>query len=202
LLHPLPWPGVRGEPSDLSNLVVDACHDLRTPLAAAYGFARTIERMGGVTGDNAMYLRQVIEATEELEQLIKALSAVAHSERGTLRLRPEPVDLGELTLQAAELSGHPLERDVSAGLVETDAGRAVTSLAWLAAPIAEAQSEAERAWHIVGKDTVSFGPLAGNDRELFERDLRAYAGKRVLELAGASVEVGDDRLTVHFPPAT
>jgi len=127
---------------------------------------------------------------------------VAHSERGTLRLRPEPVDLGELTLQAAELSGHPLERDVSAGLVETDAGRAVTSLAWLAAPIAEAQSEAERAWHIVGKDTVSFGPLAGNDRELFERDLRAYAGKRVLELAGASVEVGDDRLTVHFPPAT
>src|SRR6478736_2072796 len=101
LLHPLPWPGVRGEPSDLSNLVVDACHDLRTPLAAAYGFARTIE----------------------------------------------------LTLQAAELSGHPLERDVSAGLVETDAGRAVTSLAWLAAPIAEAQSEAERAWHIVGKDT-------------------------------------------------
>ncbi len=141
---------MRGEPSDLSNLVVDACHDLRTPLAAAYGFARTIERMGGVTGDNAMYLRQVIEATEELEQLIKALSAVAHSERGTLRLRPEPVDLGELTLQAAELSGHPLERDVSAGLVETDAGRAVTSLAWLAAPIAEAQGDADRAWHIVG----------------------------------------------------
>ena len=106
---------MRGEPSDLPNLVVDACHDLRTPLAAAYGFARTIERMGGVTGDNAMYLRQVIEATEELEQLIKALSAVAHSERGTLRLRPEPVDLGELTLQAAELSGHTLERDVQRG---------------------------------------------------------------------------------------
>ena len=79
---------MRGEPSDLSNLVVDACHDLRTPLAAAFGFARTIERMGGVTGDNAMYLRQVIEATEELEQLIAALSAVAHGERGTLRLRP------------------------------------------------------------------------------------------------------------------
>ena len=87
-------PAVRGEPSDLPNLVVDACHDLRTPLAAAFGFARTIERMGGVTGDNAMYLRQVIEATEELEQLIAALSAVAHGERGTLRLRPQQVDLG------------------------------------------------------------------------------------------------------------
>jgi signal transduction histidine kinase len=193
---------VRGEPSDLANLVVDACHDLRTPLAAAYGFARTIERMGGVTGDNAMYLRQVIEATEELEQLIKALSAVAHSERGTLRLRPEPVDLGELTLQASELSGHTLERDVSAGMVETDAGRAVTSLAWLAAPIAEAQGGKDRAWRIVSSDSVSFGPLDGNDGELFERDLRAYAGKRVLELVGATVELGGEQLTVRFPPAT
>jgi signal transduction histidine kinase len=193
---------VRGEPNDLPNLVVDACHDLRTPLAAAYGFARTIERMGGVTGDNAMYLRQVIEATEELEQLIKALSAIAHSERGTLRLRPESVDLGELTLQAAELSGHTLERDSAAGLVETDAGRAVTSMAWLAAPITEAVAEKERIWRIAGADSVTFGPIAESDRELFERDLRAYAGKRVLELMGASVEVGDDRLTVRFPAAT
>jgi signal transduction histidine kinase len=193
---------VRGEPSDLPNLVVDACHDLRTPLAAAYGFARTIERMGGVTGDNAMYLRQVIEATEELEQLIKALSAIAHSERGTLRLRPESVDLAELTLQAAELSGHTLERDAPAGLVETDAGRAVTSLAWLAAPLAEVQGAPERIWRLAGSESVTFGPMAGNDRELFERDLRAYAGKRVLELLGATVEVDDDHLTVRFPPAT
>ena len=86
-------------PAISPNLVVDACHDLRTPLAAAFGFARTIERMGGVTGDNAMYLQQVIEATQELEQLIAALSAVAHGERGTLRLRPQPVDLGELALR-------------------------------------------------------------------------------------------------------
>ena len=61
----------------------------------------------------------------------------------------------------------------------------MTSLAWLAAPIAEAQGDTERVWRIAGADSVSFGPLAGNDRELFERDLRAYAGKRVLELAGA-----------------
>jgi signal transduction histidine kinase len=195
---------VRGEPNDLANLVVDACHDLRTPLAAAFGFARTIERMGGVTGDNAMYLRQVIEATEELEQLIAALSAVAHGERGTLRLRPEPVDLGELALQAAERSGHPLERDVLAGLVETDPARAVTSLAWLAAPFTDAAAPGkERIWRIAAADTVTFGPLSGNDPELFERDLRAYAGKRVLELLGVTVALTGDRLSVGFAaPAT
>jgi hypothetical protein len=194
---------VRGEPTDLPNLVVDACHDLRTPLSAAFGFARTIERMGGVTGDNAMYLQQVIEATQELEQLIAALSAVAHGERGTLRLRPQPVDLGELVLEAAEGSGHPLERDVAAGMVETDPARAVTSLVWLAAPFAEAAAaEGERAWRLAAADGVTFGPLAGLDAELFERDLRAYAGRRVLGLLGATVALEGDRLSVRFPLVT
>jgi hypothetical protein len=193
---------VRGEPSDLPNLVVDACHDLRTPLAAAFGFARTIERMGGVTGDNAMYLRQVIEATEELEQLIAALSAVAHGERGTLRLRPHEVDLGELTLEAAEGSGHALERDAVAGTISTDPARAVTALVWLAAPLADAPAASERTWRIAAPDTVAFGPLAGLDAELFARDLRAYAGRKVLGLLDAAVTVEDERLTVRFPLAT
>ena len=194
---------MRGEPSDLPNLVVDACHDLRTPLAAAFGFARTIERMGGVTGDNAMYLQQVIEATQELEQLIAALSAVAHGERGTLRLRPQPVDLGELALEAAEGSGHALERDVTAGMIETDPARAVTALVWLAAPfVEEPPNGRERAWRVAGADTVTFGPLAGLDAEIFQRDLRAYAGRRVLGLLDAEVTFESDRLSVRFPQVT
>ena len=194
---------MRGEPTDLPNLVVDACHDLRTPLAAAFGFARTIERMGGVTGENAMYLQQVIEATQELEQLIAALSAVAHGERGTLRLRPQPVDLGELVLEASEGSGHTLARDVTAGMIETDPARAVTALVWLAAPFAEAPANGrERVWRIAAADGVTFGPLAGLDAELFQRDLRAYAGRRVLGLLDAEVKLESDRLSVRFPLPT
>jgi signal transduction histidine kinase len=197
---------VRGEPSDLANLVVDACHDLRTPLAAAFGFARTIERMGGVTGDNAMYLQQVIEATQELEQLIAALSAVAHGERGTLRLRPQQVDLGELAQEAAEGSGHPLEQEAAAGTVETDPGRAVTALVWLATPFADAPTAPTdgdaRAWRVTAGDALTFGPLAGLDGELFERDLRAYAGRRVLAWLGAEVALADGRVRVRFPRAT
>ena len=173
---------VRGEPSDLANLVVDACHDLRTPLAAAFGFARTIERMGGVTGDNAMYLQQVVEATQELEQLIAALSAVAHGERGTLRLRPQPVDLGELALEASEGSGHALERTAVAGMIETDPARAVTSLVWLAAPFAEAPPTGHgRMWRIAAADSVTFGPLGrARRRALRARParLRGAAGAR------------------------
>ena len=194
---------MRGEPSDLANLVVDACHDLRTPLSAAFGFARTIERMGGVTGDNAMYLEQVIEATQELEQLIAALSAVAHGERGTLRLRPQSVDLGELALEASEGSGHALERDAVAGLVETDPARAVTSLVWLAAPFADQPTGGQaRIWRVAAPDNVTLGPLAGLDGELFERDLRAYAGRRVLGLLGVEVALENELLSVRFPLAT
>ena len=87
------------------------------------GFARTIERMGGVTGDNAMYLRQVIEATEELEQLIEALSAVAHSASAArCDCVPSRSTSASSRCRPPSCSGHPLERDVSAGLVETDAG--------------------------------------------------------------------------------
>ncbi len=182
-------PAVRGEPSDLPNLVVDACHDLRTPLAAAFGFARTIERMGGVTGDNAMYLQQVIEATEELEQLIAALSAVAHGERGTLRLRPQQVDLGELTLEAAEGSGHAA-RARRRGRHDRDRPGARGHLARVARRAARRRAGRRRSavWRIASPDTVTFGPLAGLDAELFERDLRAYAGRKVLGLLGATVD--------------
>ena len=105
-------------------------------------------------------------------------------------------------MQAAELSGHTLERDAPPAWSRPTPARAVTSLAWLAAPFAEAPGGKERVVALPAPDSVTFGPMAGNDRELFERDLRAYAGKRVLELMGAAVEFGSDRLTVRFPPAT
>ena len=54
-------------------------------------------------------------------------------------------------------------------------------------------------WRIAGADTVTFGPLAGLDAELFERDLRAYAGRRVLGLLGAEVTLESDRVSVRFP---
>ena len=55
---------------------------------------------------------------------------------------------------------------------------------------------------ITASDTVAFGPLGGLDAELFDRDLRAFAGRKVLGLLGATVTVEAERLTVHFPLAT
>jgi hypothetical protein len=88
-------------------------------------------------------------------------------------------------------------------MVVTDPARAVTSLVWLAAPFAEEASAArERVWRIAASDRVTFGPLAGLDAEIFERDLRAYAGRRVLGLLSAEVALEGDRVCVRFPLAT
>ena len=85
-------------------------------------------------------------------------------------------------------------------MIETDPARAVTSLVWLAAPFAEAPANGrERVWRIVARTAVTFGPLAGLDAELFERDLRAYAGRQVLGLLGAEVAIEGDRVSVRFP---
>ena len=87
-------------------------------------------------------------------------------------------------------------------MIETDPARAVTSLVWLAAPFVEEPESGERAWRVDGPGSVSFGPLAGLDGELFERDLRAYAGRRVLALLGAEAARDGDRVRAAFPVAT
>ena len=153
--------------------------------------------MGGVTGDNAMYLQQVIEATQELEQLIAALSAVAHGERGTLRLRPQPVDLGELVAaRRPRAAAIALERDVAAGMVETDPARAVTSLVVAGRALRRGAGEraASASWRIADAPTrVTFGPLAGLDAELLRARparlrgaARARAARRRRSRSGAT----------------
>ena len=90
-----------------------------------------------------------------------------------------------------------------AGLVETDPARAVTSLVWLAAPFADPPTGGQgRIWRVAAADHVTLGPLAGLDSELFERDLRAYAGRRVLGLLGVAVALEDELVSVRFPLAT
>src|ERR1700754_33699 len=73
--------------------VSGACHDLRTPLAAVYGFARTLERQGGLDERQGRYLRMVIDGAEDLMRLVDDLSVLARIEGGTFVARKEVVDL-------------------------------------------------------------------------------------------------------------
>ena len=76
--------------------VAVACHDLRNPLATVYGFARTLERLGGLDERQMRYLGMVVAGAQELTRLIDDLSTLTRLERGTQTIERGRVDLTEL----------------------------------------------------------------------------------------------------------
>ena len=127
--------------ADLAALVARACHDFRNPLAAAGGFARTIERVDGVSDEARPFLDHVIVATAELDQLIVALATLARAHAGPLRLAPSEQRTGQLAEAAAALAAERLldqagsvtARVDADGVVQLDRERTLLALADLAA---------------------------------------------------------------------
>ena len=118
------WPTTQTSPS----LVSLACHDLRTPLATVYGFARTLTRASGLDPTADRYVEMIDAASRQMAELLDELCA-RRADRGRA-LRPELETRGPLTLAAAaaerlgddrvDVSGHG--RD---GAVDAETGEAV-----------------------------------------------------------------------------
>src|SRR6266498_1472976 len=75
------------EDRDFPRLVSLACHDLRTPLATIFGFARTLTRSEELDERSARFLAMIGEAAEQMTRLLDELGAAARIEAG----RWEPV---------------------------------------------------------------------------------------------------------------
>jgi signal transduction histidine kinase len=88
-----------------AQLVSLACHDLRTPLATVYGFARTITRSEGLSPTLAGYSEMIETASQQLGELIDELSLVARISGDRYEPKLEPVGTGELAAAAAERLG-------------------------------------------------------------------------------------------------
>jgi signal transduction histidine kinase len=91
------------EETHFPNLVSLACHDLRTPLATVYGFARTITRSPGLDPTLASYSEMIETASQQLSELIDELSLAARITGE--RYGPKLEDVG-----TAELAGAAVER--------------------------------------------------------------------------------------------
>src|SRR4029078_1574035 len=85
-------------PSDerFPRLVSLACHDLRTPLATIYGFARTLTRMEQQDERTARYLGMIEEASQQMTELLDELGAAARIEAGRWEPARREVDTLEL----------------------------------------------------------------------------------------------------------
>jgi signal transduction histidine kinase len=97
-----------------SDFVVTAAHELRTPLAAVYGAAKTLARTESELSDPQRELVSMIESQSmRLNEVIDKVLTAAQLEQGRLPFGREPVDpaaVAAAALDAAVLSATPAHR--------------------------------------------------------------------------------------------
>ena len=77
--------------SQFPRLVSLACHDLRTPLATVYGFARTLTNGGELDDRSARFVSMIEEASGQMTELLDDVGVAARI--AAVRQRPrEAVD--------------------------------------------------------------------------------------------------------------
>jgi signal transduction histidine kinase len=183
-----------------ARLVSLACHDLRTPLATVYGFARTLSRSDGLAEPAARYVEMIEAASQQLSGLLDDLSLVARIESGRYEPLLQERDTADIARGAAERAGDRVGAGGGEGAaVEIDAEPVERALAALAVA-------AQRPG---GGDRVEIGvaglelriapvePAAGPVLLALElKDLGAAVALRVLEATGCGVELDDRTLVV------
>jgi signal transduction histidine kinase len=190
--------------SIFAQLVSLACHDLRTPLATASGFAHTLQRLDSLEGPADRYVDMIGAASDQMAELLDLLGAAARIEAGRFDVQPREADSRSLVDAAvASLDGHAVAEGGGA-TVQVDPRWAEKSLASLAECVRR-HGALEQVTLAVDGAAVSIGPVAdgvgaialGDDL----KDFGAAVGSRVLDAMGAELEVDGERLVVRLPRA-
>ncbi len=192
------------EETAFARLVGLACHDLRTPLATVYGFARTITRAEGLDPKLAGYSEMIEQASQQLGELIDELSLAARIESGRYEPKLDRVSTGEIAASVAERLG-PDRVGVEGGdgtEVEVDvepAKRSVAALVQCAlrhGGLDRVEVVADGAELRVTAITPASAPVVlGEDL----RDLGAAVAVRHVRRLGGSVTVDGETLTIRLP---
>ena len=190
------------ENEDFARLVSLACHDLRTPLATVYGFARTLARSSDLDEPVARYVGMIEAASQQMGALLDDLGLVARIETG----RYEPVarerDTLELAEAAAERAGARVSVSGAGAPVLIDAEPVERSLASLALAAQRHGGVDQVAIEVDGR-SVAIRPVTAAAapivlaREL--KDLGAAVAVRVLGALGVGLSLEGETLTVRLP---
>jgi two-component system sensor histidine kinase KdpD len=94
-----------------SALLTSISHDLRTPLASILGAASSLEAYHALLDEAGRHelLRTIVEEAERLNRFVANLLDMTRLESGTIALRLEPADLGEVAGSALARAGKVLE---------------------------------------------------------------------------------------------
>ena len=188
-----------------AQLVSLACHDLRTPLATASGFAHTLRRLDALEAPADRYVEMIGAASQQMTQLLDLLAAAARIEAGRFEYQARELDSRELAEAAVALLDDGEATAGGAGAaVRVDPNWADTGLAALGQCVRR-HGSLEQVTFAVDGATVSIGPVVkGVGRIAVGDDLRdfgAAVGTRVLEAMGVEIVLDGERLAVRLPPA-
>src|SRR6185436_6029805 len=81
----------------LRRFTADASHELRTPLAVIRGIGEAGLVETRTPAEYKESLGSMLEEVDRLTTLVDTLLRLSHGDAGTVRLSPQPVDLGQLT---------------------------------------------------------------------------------------------------------
>jgi signal transduction histidine kinase len=109
-----------------SRFIATASHELRTPIFSLGGFLELLEDEDLDEDTRRAFLRQLREQVDRLGKLATDLLDLSRLEAGSLRLRPEPTDVGELAQAVAAefgpaLAGHEAHLEVRLASDRVDA---------------------------------------------------------------------------------
>jgi len=191
------------EEERFAKLISLACHDLRTPLATVYGFARTISRADGLDPTLVSYSEMIETASKQLAELLDELSLAARIEGGRYEPKLESVTPGELAAAAAERLGPDrvgVSGDGAGVTVDPEATkRSVSALVQCAlrhGGLEHVDVVADGQELRVSPITPASAPVVlGEDL----RDLGAAVAVTHVGWLGGSVAVDGDTLTVRLP---
>jgi signal transduction histidine kinase len=174
-----------------------AAHDLRTPLATVYGFARTLSRGGGLDERSARFVEMIEAAAEQMTDLLDQIGVLARIEGG----RYDPSLAEADTLELALSEDPRVDATGEGARVETDVPAVKRALEAFAVAAARHGAVEQVTWTVHGNDlelapvTTDAGPIVAGDDV---RDLGAVVGRRLVEELGGSVQLNGETLRVSL----
>jgi signal transduction histidine kinase len=185
-----------------AELVSVACHDILTPLATVYGFARTLEQLP-LEAPAPRYLEMIGAASNQIDELVDQLRLVARIESG----RYEPTLIEYDSLELAEKAAARLEegRVTVAGTgapVRVDPEPTIRALFQLARAAARFGGHESVSLEVRGSELV-LSPLSraaqpvvlGNE----PRELAAPAAALLVRALGGVLEARAETLLIRLP---
>jgi signal transduction histidine kinase len=195
------------DPAQLGRLMSAVAHDLRTPLATIYGFAKTIERGGGLDERQERFLGLIIAAAADMDRMIENVSTVGHVAEGRLSVDAMAIESAAIATAAVEAVPERadgrrvvLRPGVSAS-VETDYERAARAIALVAEAALRLEPSRAEAYCRADGSAVRCGPFSEQllpGLQANGRDVPVETARIVLRHLGATLESEGDELVARF----